>query len=376
MGPVTGRFYDGETARVHAVAVEVTGAEAEAGFVFVRDRASGAELARWARRELVFVPGDPAAVRLGAQSGNPAARLVVEDPDAVAALRARLPGLAAIRRRHRARQVRFVTAATTALAATIAAFVFGVPLIARQVVAIIPPSWETEMGERVYAQVEDLFSGGGPLVRCDPDPQSAGNRAIAAFVERALGAGGSPFDIRVAVVRSEIPNAFALPGGRAYYFSSLVEASPDPNAFAGVLAHEIGHIVNRHGMEHAVATAGTGLLVGMVLGDVTGLSVGAIVGQGLVNSHFSRDAERAADEFAIATAGRLGFDISALGEVLEEIAADTAMDRSISLLNSHPLTQERSELLAAAVSGGGDAFTPAEWQAIRRMCKGGKTKIK
>lgn len=376
MQPVTGRFHDGEIARVHAVEVEVTGAGTEAGFVFIRDRESGKELARWARRELMLVPGDPAALRLGSQSANPAARLVVEAPDAVAALREALPGLAAIRRRHRARQVRFVTASTAALAAVIAAFVFGVPLIARQVVAIIPPTWEADMGEHIYAQVEDIFSGGGTLARCDPNPRSPANRAIAGFIKRTLGPQGSPFDVRVAVVRSDIPNAFALPGGRAYYFSALLETSDDPNAFAGVLAHEIGHIVNRHGMEQAIATAGTGLLVGMVLGDVTGLSVGAIVGQGLVNSHFSRAAERAADEFAIATAGRLDFDISALGEVLETIAADSALDRSMSLLASHPLTEERTELLASADAGGGDAFAPAEWRAISRMCQGGKTKIK
>ncbi len=376
MPPVAGRFYDGKTSRVHAVEVEVTGAGVEGGFVFIREREGGRELARWARSELVLVPGDPAALRLGSQLADPAARLVVEAPEAVAALREALPGLTAIRRRHRARQVRFITASTAALAAVIAAFVFGVPLIARQVVAIIPPPWEADMGERIHAQVEEIFAGGGTLARCDSNPRSPGNRAIAKFVKRTLGPEGSPFEVRVDVVRSDVPNAFALPGGRAYYFSALLETSDDPNAFAGVLAHELGHIVNRHGMEHAIATAGTGLLVGMVLGDVTGLSVGAIVGQGLVNSHFSRDAERAADEFAIAAARRLDFDITALGKVLEAIAADTAMDRSMSLLATHPLTEERTELLASADTGRGDAFTPAEWRAIRGMCHGSKTKIK
>ncbi|MEX0860669.1 MAG: M48 family metallopeptidase, partial [Cucumibacter sp.] len=206
------------------------------------------------------------------------------------------------------------------------------------------------------------------LARCDTGPRSPANQAIARFVKRTLAGTATPFEVNVDVVRSDIANAFALPGGHVYYFSALIEESPDGDAFAGVLAHEIGHVVNRHGLENAIATAGSGLVVGMLLGDVTGFSVGAILGQALINSRFSREAEHAADLFAIETARRVGFDVHALGAVLRQIAADTGESRVLSLLSSHPLTEERAVLLDASPVTGAHAFTPAEWRAIATMC--------
>lgn len=368
MTAVEGRFVDGLVALVRPVAVEVSGG-GQAGALTIRDTQTGHRICEWPRAGLMAVPSDRNSLRIGSEQADPAARLIVEGPDDVERLRAALPGLQSAHRQNRARQFRFIGAATGALAVAIVAFVFGVPLIANQVVALIPPQWESDLGDRVRPRIEEIFAGGGVLRRCDADREAAGNRIIAAFVGRVLEGTGTPFEVRVDVVRSDIPNAFALPGGQIYYFSSLLEATDDPDAFAGVLAHEIGHVVGRHGMQNVVSSAGTGVLIGLLLGDVTGLSVGAMVGQQVVNSRFSREAERAADQFAIAAAERLGFDIGALGRALQHIAADSAYDRSMSLISSHPLTDARAELLQSPAGETAGAFTAKEWRAIQLLCE-------
>ena len=185
----------------------------------------------------------------------------------------------------------------------------------------------------------------------------------------------SPFDARITVVKSEVPNAFALPGGQSYYFSALLKETRSADEFAGVMAHELGHVVHRHGMEGLIASSATGLLVGFVLGDMTNISVAAAIGATLIDSRFSREAERAADRFAAEAAVRLGFDPTALATLLERVAGDGEMSQSLAFLSTHPLTAERrvalEEMAAAAAGSPRDpVFSEAEWQAIRTMCDG------
>src|SRR5690606_14855829 len=124
---------------------------------------------------------------------------------------------------------------------------------------------------------------------------------------------------------------FALPGGRTYYLSSLIQASRTSDEFAGVLAHELGHVYHRHGMQTLIATSTTGLLVGFILGDMTGLSVAGAVGANLIDTRFSREAERQADDFAARTARQLGFSAAGLVDLLERVAQDDAFSRTLAL---------------------------------------------
>ena len=175
----------------------------------------------------------------------------------------------------------------------------------------------------------------------------------------------------VTVVRSDIPNAFALPGGRAYYLSALVEVSQSPDEFAGVLAHELGHVYYRHGMETLISNSATGLLVGFVLGDMTGLSVAGAIGSALIDNRFSRRAEAQADRFASETAHRLGFSPKGLVDLLDRVAKDDVFSRATALFSNHPLTEERRKALEAfdtPVDNPQPAFTAAEWLAIKNMC--------
>lgn len=364
----TGRYYDGQVATRRHVTLALT-RDAPAVLI-IADSDSRDELDRWPVDSMFEVAGLGDDLRLGAADRPYGARLIVPTGEWSTALRNAIPGIGRRSRLARGQQRRILGSAVAALASVIAAYVFGVPVLADGVTRLVPPTWETRLGEGARLQIEGMLSNGVGFRACG-NGYDAGSIAINRFTADVMAETGSPFTPRVTVVRSPLTNAFALPGGQVYYFSGLLERTGTADEFAGVLAHELGHVVYRHGMEMLIESSATGLLVGFVLGDMTNLSVAAAAGATLIDSRFSRDAEHEADAFAGAAGNRLGFSPLALANLLERIAADDSMSRTLALLNTHPLTDARRaalEALEVAPATTRPAFSDIEWQAIKSMC--------
>jgi Zn-dependent protease with chaperone function len=363
-------FHDGMTARVLAVALDYE-RKGEGGTLIIRST-DGPECARWPAEDLFEVPSPDGSLRLGAEGQPTGARVVVQGAQDIARIKATLPLLSRKRQRETQRQVKIALTATAALAGLILAYLYGVPVLASRLVSIVPPAWEQSIGDTVATQMEASLAGPDGLPLCDPDPGSLANTALARFGTQALQGSGSPFSLDIKIVHSEVPNAFTLPGGRVYFFSALLERAKNQDEFAGVLAHEIGHVVYRHGMEQLLSTAGTGALIGFILGDMTGLSVAAGLGSTLIDSRFSRLSERQADAYAALVAQRLDFDPAGLADLIGRVGEGDEFARALALFNTHPLTDDRkaalAELGAQRPSGLAPPFTAAEWEAIRTMC--------
>lgn len=364
------RYSDGMVARMHEAVVDIDAALARP-HLRIADPGTGAELARWPLDALYSLPSRRDELRLGATGLPAGARLVLSGADAVRDAHLALPTLHHQVRRENGRQLKLLGMATAALVSVIAAYVVGVPLLASRITALVPPPWEAQLGETARRQVEAMIGEEAGFSICDPSPSSLANRAIARFAAATMAGSGSPFAPDIQVVRSDIANAFALPGGHAYYFSALLAKTESADEFAGVMAHELGHVAFRHGMEGLIASSATGLLVGFVLGDMTGLSIAGGIGAALIDTRFSRDAERDADRFAADAARRLGFDPAALANLLERVAADDEMSAALALLSTHPLTADRRaalEAMAREPDAGRQVFSTAEWRAIKAMC--------
>lgn len=364
---VPGRYHDGLVASV----TDVTCLLSET-LVVIIDRTSKAAVASWPAADVFPLHGRRDELRIGVTGKPYGARLVFSGYESARLARSALPALAEKHRQDSGRQFRLMGLATVALASVVVAYLYGVPLLAGRITGLIPPSWEQQFGDKVAQQVEASLTEEGGFEICDADPGSLANRAIARFANAALDGAGSPFSPDVKVVRSTVPNAFALPGGKAFYFSALLDATESPDEFAGVLAHELGHVVHRHAMQQLIASAGTGLLIGFILGDMTGISIAGGLGAVLVDSHFSREEEAQADQFSADTARRLGFSPTGLVRLLERVAEDDAFSKALALLSTHPLTEERRRALErAAVADAAltPVFSADEWQAIKTMCK-------
>jgi Zn-dependent protease with chaperone function len=369
---ITGRYTDGHTANVHDVTCRIESAGTSLATLVILNAGDSSEITRWRAADVFPLHAPNNQLRIGIHGRPVGERLVVRGFEQVRAAQDMLPALAEKHRADRTRQFKLAGIATFALASVIGAYLVGVPLLASRVVHLIPAEWETRMGDMVSEQIESVFSENGGFEVCDPDPDSLANRAIARFADAAMEGTGSPFKTSITVIRSTVPNAFALPGGRSFYFSALLDQTESPDEFAGVMAHELGHVAYRHGMEQLISTAGTGLLIGFVLGDMTGISVAGGIGSALIDSRFSREAERQADQFAADVASRMAFQPVALADLLDRVAGDDAFTRAFALLSTHPLTAERRAALDALTVSDSTSliapFTDAEWQAIKSMC--------
>ena len=144
-------------------------------------------------------------------------------------------------------------------------------------------------------------------------------------------------------------NAFALPGGFIYVNRGLIEAAATEAELAGVLGHEIGHVVARHGAEQAqrAAFASLGLRVlDAALGSGTGAQFGNLAAQMVTSGtfmRFSRDAEREADRLGVDNVVAAGHNPRGMITFFEQLAALQEGQANVvqQFFASHPSAAER-----------------------------------
>src|SRR6185369_12453990 len=107
---------------------------------------------------------------------------------------------------------------------------------------------------------------------------------------------GRRLDVEIRVVNIDIPNAFALPGGVVLLTRGLLEGAESPEEVAGVLAHELGHVLHRHALSHMIRNALLGGAWATTLGDYSGLLViDPKTAYEAATLKYSREAEAEAD---------------------------------------------------------------------------------
>ena len=144
-------------------------------------------------------------------------------------------------------------------------------------------------------------------------------------------------------------NAFALPSGQIIVTDQIVRLTDNPDELIGVLAHEIGHVRERHGLRQVLQNSAVAIILTSVTGDLNAAaSVLTVLPTILVEAHYSRDFETEADQFAVTTLHALGKDPRHLATMLEKLELQHGGDGSTGWLDSHPGSDERLELLKSA----------------------------
>ncbi len=136
------------------------------------------------------------------------------------------------------------------------------------------------------------------------------------------------------------PNAFAMPGGTIVMTDQFVEKFPQDDVLAGVLGHEIGHVVESHGLRQTYRSLGIYFLIGFLAGD-TGPIIDEILLEGnlLLSLQFSRKHEASADAFGVRLTADAGYDPAGLQEFFREIAKGGLTPPQ--WLSTHPSSDER-----------------------------------
>lgn len=158
------------------------------------------------------------------------------------------------------------------------------------------------------------------------------------------------------VIESDQINAFAAPGGYVYFYTGLLREMDNEAEMAAVMAHEISHVVARHGIKRLQAALGVAAAYQLAFGgesasQVVDAAVG--LGMGLVFSGYSRENEREADNFGIHYMVKAGYDPNgAIGmfEKLAELGGSGSSNVFEKLSASHPETQERISNVKAQIA--------------------------
>lgn len=167
-----------------------------------------------------------------------------------------------------------------------------------------------------------------------------------------------PFEFHL-LADPQTVNAFALPGGQIFITAALFTRLETDGQLAGVLAHEIGHVVERHAAEHLAKSNLTQGLVGAVavgasdpdspVSPQQAAMVASAVGQ-IINLKYGRDDELESDQWGLILMSRAGYDPRAMERVME-ILAESSGGRGgqPEFFSTHPNPGNRIERIKASI---------------------------
>ncbi|HUT49853.1 MAG TPA: M48 family metallopeptidase [Alphaproteobacteria bacterium] len=373
------RFADGRTANVREVELEFAGDALEI-------RQAGATLERWPYREIALVEerfGD-APMRL--RHGEAAGRLTIAHGGLIRALITRAPQLSG-KLRHTL-SLGGLTKWAMGVGATaliVYLLIAEMPAIAARVV---PLKWEEALGEAVVKQVTFIFARKSNICA-----QPSGTAALERLSGRLTARLKTRYRFKLIVLDHKMVNAFAAPGGHIVIMRGLIDKAEGSNEVAGVLAHEMGHVVERHSTEGLFRAIGFNLIVATLIGNTTSMgSALAELGAGLASLSYGRAAERQADAIGVKLLNRADISGEGLAAFFARIAAGRKKDKAKNTkdgkgaaakkesgdtggstiwgyLSTHPPSAERARRIKAASTGRGQAMNADDWAALKAICK-------
>ncbi len=308
---------------------------------------------------------DQLVVTWSAQTGQ--RTLYLKNPDVIRAFRQAAPGHLTKPLERAAKQVRQVrqrrrivwSIAGGALLASVLGLWFGSDLLVGLAVDRIPVGWERKLGESAYHD----FLAQHDVVKDGPSVA-----AVKEMIHRLAGQiPDNPYAFDVTVVKSDVVNAFALPGGYIIVFTGLMKKAESPEEVAGVLAHELNHVLQRHGLERIVKQLGFVAVVSIALGNPPGLGgVMKQLGIELMTLKFGRAQETEADVTGLQLLYRARIDPSGMITFFQRLAEKD--EGRVEWLSTHPMSIARADRLKTQLAElpkqSTEPFT-FEWAKVR-----------
>jgi predicted Zn-dependent protease len=236
----------------------------------------------------------------------------------------------------------------------------GVPPRAMEAgVSVIPVAFDVRVGELMLP---------GMKASLGPDDAQPEVKAALDGLTRVLSAARADTRIPITlhIVKSPVVNAFALPGGSIIVTTEALREARSAEEVAGLLAHEISHVSERHATRSVLQRAGLTLVLSMVMGD-SGTLGGLLTEQAaqLTSLAFSRDMEHQADVAGVALLQKAGRDPAGLAAFLKRLSAYD-VNGGPELLRTHPVTSDRIAALSDRSTGPRSLEpVPFDWEALR-----------
>jgi Zn-dependent protease with chaperone function len=228
-----------------------------------------------------------------------------------------------------------------AILATVLGLWFGSDLLVELAVSRIPVEWEQKLGESAY---RDFLSHQETM------KEGLAVTALGEMTKRLTDQiPDNPYKFDVTVVKSDVVNAFALPGGYVVVFTGLMKKAESGEEVAGVLSHELNHVLQRHGLERIVKSLGLLTVAAIVVGNQQGL-LGMMkqLGVELLTLKFSREQETEADLTGLQLLQRAKIDPSGMITFFERLSEKD--QGRMEWLSTHPMSTARADRLKSELA--------------------------
>ena len=355
------QYNDGVTAAVYPVEIVLTGCGVQ-----IKGKDS-VPLAEWAWLDIQLAEkiahNRPTRILNRSVQG---ARLTIDDPAVVETLRKNARNLT--RPPHPIKTKILLISVGILLACTIGFVTYGLPRLAGPLADMIPMHWEEGLGDQVISIVTEAL---GPEAHYCTNPK--GIAALRKLTYRLKKSIETPYNLKVQILKSETVNAFAAPGGNVVLLSGLITKAETPDEVAGVLAHEMGHVIERHPTKALIHAHGWSILISALTGfsGATGDLASGIALQ-LATSSYSRKNEAEADSFATSILTKAGIDNAGFVTFFEKLKSE-GMKKNTGIFRyfaSHPTLQDRIDAIRPKPTTSYDpALSSAEWEALRSICR-------
>jgi beta-barrel assembly-enhancing protease len=250
-----------------------------------------------------------------------------------------------------------------------ASIAFALASVAAVAVVVMTPQWlaplvpagvEKKMGDALVGDFGGRF--------CDAPK----GRAALAKLTKSLDPNAGELQVEVANI--DMLNAVALPGGKVVLFQGLLDQAKSPDEVAGVLAHEIGHVRERHVMQGLLRQMGLAVVLGGFDGN------GGATLNNLLSTTYTRESEKEADDHSIKAMTKASISPQGTSEFFERLAQMDGSDRMdkdgqgralANYTSSHPLSDDRKNLFRKSRVKGKvyqPSLTYDEWIELKTMC--------
>jgi len=236
-------------------------------------------------------------------------------------------------------------------------WVSAIPALSTGLASKVPVSWEEKLGDSVLKSF-------APVERMAKAPKT--QKALESIIDQLLkNEPDISYDIKIHIRSGSLVNAFALPGGHIVVFQGLLEESDSAEEVAGVLAHELQHILHRHTTQAIIQSLSIYLVFSTLTGDVTGAMQTVLdMAANLGHLSISRNMETEADREGMKLILNSGIDPEGMilfyrkmekvmSKDIQKASGESFDDEETSSIleyfSTHPLGEERVKLLRQMV---------------------------
>ena len=358
-----GFYFDGKTAARKPVTVRIMRLGLQIG-------ASDGKSLWWPYEEVRQTQGSYSGEQVRLERGGEIPEvLLVPDAAFLISLRELAPQSAShyhdpLRRRRRVSLAFYAAVGVVCMIAAL--YLWAIPTLATLLTPYVPISWEERLGESIV----------GHLAPKEKQCADRGlNEAVTDLTAKLTATEKNiPYKLRAHVVDSPFINAIAVPGGTILLFRGLIEKTGRPEELAGVMAHELQHILQRHTTRALIQHFSMNFLLAMVTGDATGIAaLGSQAAQMLGALRYNREAEEEADEKGMEMLIAAGVDPSGMASFFETILKQGGdLPAALQFLSTHPAIEKRVERLKSlAQSSNVKAATLLfldDWEQLKKRC--------